>query len=160
MYVEGTVCALDEANLKIKLQLADYDDFVTEWLSVPQLFCVGDKARKSLPEINSLCAAILSDDMSHGAVLGALYNDEDTIPEDINSENFIQYSDGTSISHNEDEGGFLIVKNLKVLGDIEASGDIKDKKGTMQGMRDIYNKHSHSNGNMGAPTGSPSREMQ
>lgn len=34
--------------------------------------------------------------------------------------------------------------NLKVTGNIESGGDIKDQHGTMQAMRTVYNQHAHS----------------
>lgn len=171
MYIEGIVYALDEQNIKVKLQLPSYDDFITEWLSVPQLFCIGNKARKSLPKEGSLVAAILDEDMSNGCVLGSLYNDEDKIPNDMQDSDFIEFEDGTSIRHNNDLTGFDVVKDLRVLGDvivdgnivsskdIQAYGDVSDKKSPMQDMRDIYNSHNHPNGNNGSPTGSPGSNM-
>ena len=47
-----------------------------------------------------------------------------------------------------------MTKNLKV------AKDVFDKKGSMQAMRDVYNPHTHSNGNNGSPTGQPSEKMQ
>ncbi|MAZ33376.1 MAG: baseplate assembly protein [Thalassospira sp.] len=48
--------------------------------------------------------------------------------------------------------------NLHVAGDINADGDVRDHTGTMQGMRDTYNGHSHP-GDSGGSTGTPNQRM-
>ena len=158
MYIEGIVIALDNENHKVKLKLPDYDDFITGWLSVAQTFTLKNFSRRSLPALNSLVAAVVDEGMEYGCIIGSLYNGVDKAPE-VNSDDFIQFSDGSTIAHNEDEGGFLIVKNLKVEGDIIATGDITDKNSSMQDMRDIYNSHEHGNGNNGSDTSTPDTNM-
>lgn len=158
MYIEGVVSLIDEKNLKVRLTVEEFDNFTTPWLVVPQLWTVENKS-KYLPKLNTLMSAILSDDMSHGAILGAIYNDEDTIPDDMQNKDFIKFQDGSSISHSEEQEGFTIVKNLRVIGDIVASGNISDNKSSMQDMRDTYNSHKHPNGNNGSPTGATDKGM-
>ena len=41
--------------------------------------------------------------------------------------------------------------NLKVAGNIEAGGYVKDKKGTMQDIRDVYNSHGHDSSGAAQP---------
>jgi len=41
--------------------------------------------------------------------------------------------------------------NLKVLGNIESNGYVKDAGGTMQEIRDVYNDHGHDSGGAAQP---------
>ncbi|MCD2176437.1 phage baseplate assembly protein domain-containing protein [Rhizobium sp. C1] len=53
---------------------------------------------------------------------------------------------GQQITIKTDAGVFITAQILKVEGDIEATGDVKDHAGTMQEMRDKYNVHNHTGG--------------
>ena len=60
------------------------------------------------------------------------------------------FEDGAIFSHKKDSNEFVMtVAKLKV------SGDVEDKNGTMQAIRDKYDLHQHTNGNAGSNTGSP-----
>lgn len=41
--------------------------------------------------------------------------------------------------------------NLKVLGNIESDGYVKDQKGTMQDIRDVYDSHGHDSSGAAQP---------
>jgi len=53
---------------------------------------------------------------------------------------------GAQITITTDAGVFITAQILKVTGDIEATGDVTDKNGSMQEMRDKYNGHGHPGG--------------
>lgn len=157
MYIEGEI--VEVKDYKVKIEVKELDGFITPFLVVPQKYTVKDKSGY-MPKKGTLACAILSDDMSYGAYLGAIYNDVDTFVEENIDSDFIQYEDGSCIKHKEGSNSFNVtVENLYVSGNIIASGDIKDKKGTMQNIRDAYNNHKHSNGNNGADTGVPNSQM-
>lgn len=159
MYIEGIVIAIDNINVKVKLKVEELDNFITPWLVVPQLWTVNNKARY-MPELNTLMSAILNDDLSCGAILGSIYNDIDKIVEDKNEYDFIQFSDGVSISHKENSNVLeLSAKTIKINGNIDCSGDIKDKTSTIQFIREQYNSHTHTNGNNGSNTGEPTSKL-
>ena len=42
-------------------------------------------------------------------------------------------------------GNVEIIGGLKVLENIESEGEVSDKTGSMQAMRDAYNPHTHGN---------------
>ncbi len=160
MYIEGVISEVDETGTKARLTVEELDDFKTPYLSVSQIWAVGNKSRlKALK--GTLVGAILSDDMDRGMIIGAIYNDEDIIPQDKNNDDFIQFQDGVFISH-EDGSNTLKLKADKVIIDcttLESTGDVKDKKGTMQDIRDWNNSHCHTNGNNGSDTGTPTSKI-
>jgi len=58
---------------------------------------------------------------------------------------------GQQITIKTDAGVFITAQILKVTGDIEATGEVKDHAGTMQEMRDRYNAHNHAGGPLPDP---------
>lgn len=56
---------------------------------------------------------------------------------------------GTKLLVDAPDAEFL--GNLKVLGNIESDGYIKDQKGTMQEIRDVYNNHGHDSSGAAQP---------
>lgn len=58
---------------------------------------------------------------------------------------------GQQITIKTDTGVIITAQILKVNGDIEATGSVKDHAGTMQEMRDKYNAHKHSGGPLPDP---------
>ncbi|MBB4122909.1 phage baseplate assembly protein V [Martelella radicis] len=53
---------------------------------------------------------------------------------------------GAQITIQTDAGVFITAQIVKVTGDIEATGNVTDKNGSMQEMRDRYNGHNHAGG--------------
>lgn len=163
MLVFGKVTNINQKDFTVKLQVPEYDNFETPWLFVPQIFTRNSKSGY-MPEINSIVAAILNEDMSDGVILGSTYNDEDVVLTEFNGQEFIRFSDGSTIVHFENTlklvaQTVIVDGDLKCTGNIQADGDVEDKKGTMQKIRDVYNSHEHPNGNNGASTGITSTKM-
>ncbi len=172
MLVFGTVVASRPHQVRIKIH--EFDEFESGWFFVPQLCTVKDKSSNSLA-INTEVAACVTEDFEDGCIIGALYNDEDVcILEDENVK-LLSFEDGTLFKydktehkHTVDVKGQIYVKAAdKVIFDCEVemtknlkvAKDVFDKKGSMQAMRDVYNPHTHSNGNNGLPTGQPNNSM-
>lgn len=59
---------------------------------------------------------------------------------------------------NAETGVDITTPAMTTSADFSAGGEVKDVKGTMNAMRDVFNGHTHT-GNMGAPTSSPSSPM-
>lgn len=149
MYVEGIISAVDNINYRAKIKIPEMNNFETQWLVVPQKFTVIKKSGY-MPELNALASAILTPDMTHGAILGAVYNDVDSPSENNIDDDFVTYEDNSTISHTPNSNK-INFSNC----DIECNKDISDKNGTMQAIRDFINNHQHSNGNNGSNTGAP-----
>ncbi len=63
------------------------------------------------------------------------------------------YRSATHFIRLNDDGTVLIVapKGVDIDGDLRVSGDVSDSVGTLSGLRNNYNTHTHI-GNLGAPT--------
>lgn len=163
MYIEGIVSKIKGYTAKLKLP--QYDDTETEWLVIPQLFTVNNKTGFK-PEIGTLVSAVVTDDFTDGCIIGAIYNNVDVPPQNNDGAEFMEFSDGVKIIHvpNSNEVQIVASKlNIKADivcdGNIIASGDVSDKKGTVQSIRDWANAHVHTNGNNGANTGTPTSSV-
>ncbi len=155
MYVEGIVTEVKDYYAKIVIP--EYGDLQTEWLVIPQLFTVNNKAGYK-PEIGSLVSAVLSEDMKAGCIIGAIYNDMDAQPE-YDGE-FLNFSDGVKLNHKPGTNTFdITAETININGNIVCTGDISDKNGTVQSIRDWANAHSHTNGNNGGNTGTPTTSV-
>ena len=159
MLVFGRVSNVNYDDYTAKLQVDEFDNFETPWLVVLQLWTAGNKTGY-MPEINTVAAAILNDDMTEGVILGAMYNKTDAVLSECNGNEFVKFSDGVTVSHTPNSNTLEITaENLIVNGNIVCSGDVSDKAGTIQSIRDWANPHTHSNGNNGADTGAPTSEI-
>lgn len=57
-------------------------------------------------------------------------------------------------------GGATLKDDLKVEGNINATGDVADKTGTLQSVRDTFNEHDHpENGDGGGTTNLPNQKI-
>lgn len=162
MLIFGKVTALDEENARVKLTVPDMDEWETDWLFVPQVCTVKDKSY-SLPELNTLTAAVIDDEMIDGCILGSLYNDSDTCILGDKNVKYIKFEDGAAFQYDKSTGvctitagSINITGDVSITGNLTASGDITDKKSSMQDMRDVYNSHKHTcpDGTTSTPSGS------
>ncbi len=155
MLVFGRVSNVNYEDYSVKLIIDDYDSFETPWLIVPQLW-TGSSKTGFMPEINSVCAAIMNEEMTEGALLGAMYNKTDTVLSTYAGKEFVRFSDGVEICHTPGSSMIEITADqIKINGNILCSGDISDKTGTIQAVREWADLHVHTNGNDGANTGVP-----
>lgn len=159
MLIYGTISAINEEDYTVKLICEEYDNFETPWLIIPQLWSVENKSGY-LPELKTLAAAYLNEEMTDGFLVSAKYNDNDIILTEFKGKNYIRFSDGVTICHTPKSKSLEITaENLIVNGNISCSGNIYDKKGSMQNIRDWANSHAHTNGNNGSNTGTPTSQI-
>ena len=175
MYITGKITAIDEKMPRVKIEVEEYDNITTGWLFIPQQCTVKDKSYNTMA-LNTLVAAVCTDDLQDGCVIGALYNDEDICIISDEDKKYIFFEDGTKIMYDKKENDLIIdaiksinlkavqtsfttdlkIKgNLDVDGNITSNGDITDKAYSMEEMRNKYNSHEHPNGNNGSSTGVP-----
>lgn len=165
MYIQGIISAVE--GYKAKIIIKEFDDFETNWLDVPQLFTVNNKSGYT-PEIGTLVSAVLSDDMTEGAILGAIYNSIDTPPKEFEGAEFFKFSDGVEVYHIPESNQLFITadilcldvnklivtgdiqghKTLKTEGDISSKLNVSDALGSMAEIRTYYNSHIHKDANL------------
>ena len=88
-----------------------------------------------------------SGDLAAAVALPGIFQVAAPPPDDEETRAVIAFSDGAVISYDV-EAHVLKAElpaggKLKVVGDVDASGDVEDVTGTMQEMRDAYNGHTH-----------------
>ncbi|WP_297889743.1 phage baseplate assembly protein V [Sulfurihydrogenibium sp.] len=119
----GKVVAVDEKTCRCRVQLEDNDGVVTYWLPI-----IVNKSQKDkfywLPDIGEevLCA-FLEHGIEQGFVLGAIYNEKDTVPVVSKDKYHIRFEDGTTIEYDRKSHKL----SINCVGDVEivAQGNIK-----------------------------------
>ena len=165
MLVYGEITSQKGHYAKMRVNHKNFQE--TGWLYIPQFVTHGDKS-SNIYEIGTEVAAVTSENFDEGCIIGAVYNKTDTAPTMDKNLKTIIFSDGSVIEYNKQSHIFTLnikgsvnITSPKVVinGDLEVSGNVSDAKGSMQKMRDTFNEHTHSNGNNGANTGSPTSQI-
>lgn len=150
----------------------------TDWLSLATVRA--GSVREWNPPSEGEQAVILSPsgDLSQGIIIAVLYSSRFPAPDTAAHKPKRTYPDGAVIEYDyhahklsailpegatfelKSDGGLKVTGDMQLegklttTGDIESGGNVKDAKGTMQNMRDIYDAHS---GHIG--TGTPQPKM-
>lgn len=140
------------------------DAGVQEW-SVPAVGCP---------------ATVLSEggDIRNGVVLVGMITDDQTPAGDSGEVYATRYGNGASVTVDtagnamaislpaggtvsvDCQGGAILKGDLKVEGNINATGEVADKTGTLQAVRETFNLHDHpENGDGGGTTNPPNQKM-
>jgi len=180
----GIVVAIDPAACAARVQFTDNDGMVSFWLPVVRPATLKNRFYH-MPDINEHVVCLLDENGEAGVILGAIYSEVDKPPVTNPDLWHVTFEDGTVLEY--DRAGhklFADVKgdmeaiisgnatfttplctvngNLKVNGNIVASGDVADADGTktMAAMRQVFNQHTHpENGTGGGTTSQPNQGM-
>lgn len=149
-------------NGRVRVQIQDEDNFITDEIPIIRTNASRDKTGDTI-DSNTLVAVILDDiNPLNGVCLGAV----EVMPVDNSDKTFHQFTDGTIFEYDRkthiltaDVQGEIHSSSTKTVleGDVYINGsvyvtkEVADKKGTMQGIRDIYNKHKNPNNGASAP---------
>jgi len=137
MIRRGIVVAVDEKTARVRVQMPDLDNVVSNWLPVIHHKTQKDKVYW-LPDIGEYVIVAFDEEGEHsdGYVLGAIYNNKDTPPVASRDKFFVRFEDGTEIEYDKKthllrvkgqavqiqattviiEGNVNIVGNLAVAG--------------------------------------------
>ncbi|WP_336286652.1 phage baseplate assembly protein V [Cronobacter dublinensis] len=125
-------------------------------------------------------ATVLSEggDIRNGVVLVGMITDDQTPAGDSAEVYATRYGNGASVAVDtagnamaislpaggtvsvDCPGGATLKGDLKVEGNINATGEVADKTGTLQAVRETFNQHDHKeNGDGGGTTNPPNQKM-
>lgn len=165
----GIVSQIDAINVLARVNFCD-DDSTSFWLPVMQTKTLKDKFYV-MPDVGEQVVCLMDENSEDGVILGAIYSSEDKPKLQSEKEMGINLDCESSIHADKENQTLTVVfKKMKLIGDIEHDGnlkntkgiksdaDITDKKSSMQDMRDTYNSHNHT-GNQGRPTSAPQQSM-
>jgi len=123
MIRRGIVVAVDEKTARVRVQMPDLDNIVSNWLPVLHHKTHQDKAYW-LPDIGEYVIVAFDEEGEHsdGYVLGAIYNESDKPPITDKNKYFIRFNDGTEIEYDRKTHNLRI--SVKGNITIEATGNI------------------------------------
>jgi phage baseplate assembly protein V len=123
MIRRGIVVAVDEKTAKVRVQMPDLDNIVSNWLPVINHKTHQDKAYW-MPDIGEYVIVAFDEEGEHsdGYVLGAIYNEADKPPITDKNKYFIRFADGTEIEYDRQQHNLRI--SVKGNITIEATGNI------------------------------------
>jgi phage baseplate assembly protein V len=123
MIRRGIVVAVDEKTARVRVQMPDLDNIVSNWLPVLNHKTHQDKAYW-LPDLNEYVIVAFDEEGEHsdGYVLGSIYNEADKPPVASKDKYFIRFNDGTEIEYDRQQHNLRI--SVKGNITIEASGNI------------------------------------
>jgi phage baseplate assembly protein V len=123
MIRRGIVVAVDEKTARVRVQMPDLDNIVSNWLPVISQKTHQDKAYW-LPDLNEYVIVAFDEEGEHsdGYVLGAIYNEADNPPTASKDKYFIRFNDGTEIEYDRQQHNLRI--SVKGNITIEATGNI------------------------------------
>jgi len=118
----GIVAETDPEKCMARVKFPDIDELVSGWLQVIQQQTLENK-HYYMPDIDELVACIfLGNGPITGFVIGAIYNKEDTPPENGQDIRYTKYKDETLIKYDREK--HALTTNIK--GDIIATVDGND----------------------------------
>lgn len=154
-----------------KVQFAELDDLVSQWLPITFHKTSIDKSAWWL-DIGEHVQCLLDDRLEDGCILGAIYSAPTPAPAISADETSLQFGNKVSFKINRATGdvemtttGIFTVTALKIRFQtalLEVTGEIKDLCDalgkTMQSMRQSYNAHGHADP-QGGTTQPPNNAM-
>lgn len=114
----GTVSAVDEQTMRVRVRLPDLDNLRTDWLPVLTRKSLRDKDYW-LPDVGEHVAVLLDANGDDGVVLGAFFSEADTVPVTSRDKWHRRFRDGTTIEYDR------AARKLSIhcVGDIEISSE-------------------------------------
>lgn len=167
----GRIAQADYAGA-IPLCKVQIGELTTGWLPMLSLRAGPDSSWWPLEVGEQVVVFAPSGDLAQGVVQGAIHQGQFPANGDRPDVHRLSYDDGAVIEYNRkthtlkavlpggatteliSDGGVVIVGDVTVNGNINATGDVSDSVRSMGEDRAIYNAHTH-HGDSGGSTGSP-----
>lgn len=94
----GTVSAVDEQTMRVRVRLPDLDNLRTDWLPVLTRKSLRDKDYW-LPDVGEHVALLLDANGDDGVVLGAIFSEADAVPVASRDKWHLRFDDGTTLDY-------------------------------------------------------------
>ena len=151
----GVVAEADYSRARVRVKYGEEDAALSAWLPFLAARAGGDKTWWA-PEIGEQVVILApSGELHNGFVLGALYSTASPAPSDDPDKEITVFSDGTRVEYDRAAHKLLIEADVEIAGDVTITGDVdisggaaagaqvEDGLGTMNGIREIFNGHTH-----------------
>lgn len=148
----GHICNIDGFRARVKID--DEDGYITDFLPIVVSNSTVNDTNNPI-EIDTPVAISLTNDGQDGVILGAIHTDNNPPIIKNNNKKYYRFKDGSHFEYDPNthiliadiKGEAIVTANkLTVNSNLFVNGDIYDKKGSMQNMRDIYNNHTNPDG--------------
>ena len=148
----GVIAAVDLDRARVRVRYAGTDDApaLTGWVPWTAMRAGEDRTWWAPSAGEQVVLAAPSGELSAAVVLGSVYQLAHPPPANAAAVRRTVYADGAVVEYDAEAhalratlpaGGTVVI-----TGDLEASGDIEDARGTLQAFRDTYNLHTHAPG--------------
>lgn len=142
----GTVASYDPARATARVRLQP-EGVLTGWLPVLSPWVgAGWGVVASLAPGDQVLVLAQEGDADHGVIAGAAFSRAAPPPPVAAGELVLRHGSGTTLRLANDG-------TVRIIGDLHVDGDVYDRIGPLDRLRQHYNGHSH--GGPGSPTSAP-----
>nr|SAY44559.1 Phage-related baseplate assembly protein [Serratia marcescens] len=113
-FATGTVSAVDEKIVRVRVRLPEYDNLRTAWIEVLQRNTQNNKDYW-LPDIGEQVKVLLDPQGDDGLVLGAVYSDVDKPTIASRDKRRVDFADGTFVEYDRKANAMAIGGAIKTL---------------------------------------------
>lgn len=151
----GIIDQVDAAKGRVRVRFEE-DDILSDWLPMMQSGTLKNK-NYSMPDVNEHVVCLMDERAENGAVLGAVYNNQDTTPYTSANKFGTKYENGDEFSYDR-AARKLLQKINTVEFSLESDGPTLKKgaetlKSILVELLDILIEHTHPTGT--GPSGPP-----
>lgn len=132
----GIVEEIDPKAYKVRCKIPLLDDLLTFWLPVLTL-CAAENKYYHLPKKGAMVLLLLDSKGEEGAVLGELYNQEDKPSTDDPAIHQLKFSNGTTITHNEESGDVTVKTKGNVTVEAEGTASVQASEVALKGETQV-----------------------
>ena len=123
----GIVSQIDAINVLARVNFGD-DDSTSFWLPVIQTKTLKDKFYV-MPDVGEQVVCLMDENSEDGVILGAIYSAEDKPILQNEKEMGINLDCEASVHASKEEQTLTVIfKKMKLIGDIEHDGNLKNTK--------------------------------
>ena len=154
----GNICNIE--GFRARVELPDEDYAKTDWLPILVSNSLSNQENNPI-DIQTPVAVLLDESGQDGVILGAIYTDSNPPAVVDSTKKYYHFKDGSHFEFDPNTSKFTAdikgeasIKAVKttfegdvdVIGNITATKEKKNKKGSMQAVRDTYNGHTNPDG--------------